>query len=318
MTQKRRLMMALQALYLAAGLTLIYGLETAPRAIAQASSIQAGYEFLERGWVDDAIRQFQQAVQQQPQSVNARLGLAIAYQRAGQDDNAWQAYQQVLNLEPNNRQALAAIGELGGYRSEWQATGIEALTTLLEVAPQDQSARAQRALLLGYQGRFVEAIADYEIVLVANPNLATLRDAAQIYTYSGNYSQALILFERYLATGEPLTEGAVTAYAQALQEAGRSAEAIEILNRQLQAAPDSIQLRSALAVAYQSNQQTEEALQVLAPLSDRPEAVLPRARALSQIARQSGNTALYQEAVGLYRQALAATSNPSAGFITEV
>ncbi|NER83762.1 MAG: tetratricopeptide repeat protein [Leptolyngbya sp. SIO1D8] len=39
---------------------------------------------------------------------------------------------------------------------------------------------------------------------------------------------------------------------------------------------------------------------------------------MSQIARQSGNTALYQEAVGLYRQALAATSNPSAGFITEV
>ncbi|MBE7380070.1 MAG: tetratricopeptide repeat protein [Leptolyngbya sp. SIO1E4] len=317
MTQKRKLIMAFQALCLTAGLTIAHSFE-APPTLAQTSAVQAGYDFLERGWVDDAIRQFQQAVQQQPQSVSAQLGLAIAYQRAGQDANAWQRYQQVLALDPNNRSALAAVGELGGYRAEWQAAGINALTTLLQLEPQDQAARAQRALLLGYQGRFTEAIADYEIVLAANPTAETILGAAQIYTYSGNYPEGLVLFERYLATGEPLSEAAATAYAQTLQAAGRSTEAIELLETRLQADPESIQLRAALAMAYQSNQQTETALSTIAPLRDRPDATLPLARALSQIARQSEDASLYREAVALYQQALAATPNPSRGFITEV
>ncbi|MEO0535164.1 MAG: tetratricopeptide repeat protein [Cyanobacteria bacterium P01_A01_bin.123] len=317
MTKQRKLIMALQALCLTAGLTLTQGLEIRP-VLAQSSAVQAGYSFLERGWVDDAIRQFQQALQQQPQSVEARLGLAIAYQRAGQDANAWQAYQQVLALEANNRQALAAVGELGGYRSEWQAQGIEALTTLLQLNPNDSGARAQRALLLGYQGRFAEAIADYEIVLAENPSPETVLGAAQIYTYSGNTSQGLVLFEQYLASGQPLTDAGATAYAQTLQQADRTPEAIALLNRRLQAAPDSIQLRAALAVAYQRNQQTEAALNVIEPLRDRPEAGLTLARALSQIARQSQDSGLYREAVALYQQALGSMPNPNSGFVTEV
>ena len=317
MTQKRTLITTLHALVLTAGLTVIHSLELKP-TLAQTNPTQAGYSLLERGWVDDAIQQFQRAVQLQPQSVPAQLGLAIAYQRAGQDANAWQGYQQVLLLEPTNRQALAAVGQLGGYRSEWQAQGIEALTTLLDLTPEDMPVRAQRALLLGYQGRFAEAIADYEIVLAASPAAETLQDAAQIYTYSGDYEQAIVLFERYLATDKPLSDAGVTAYAQSLQAAGRNPEALTLLQRRVQTAPESITLRSALAVAYQSNQQTEEALRTLAPLRAQPEATLPLARALSQIARQSGDTILYREAVELYRQALAATSNPSNGFITEV
>ena len=317
MTQKRTFITALHALLLSAGLTVMYGLELKP-TLAQTDPTQAGYSLLERGWVDDAIRQFQQAVQREPTSVTAQLGLAIAYQRAGQDDNAWQAYQQVLVLESTNRQALSAIGQLGSYRAEWQSVGIDALTTLLDLAPEDIPARSQRALLLGYQGRFAEAIADYDIILAANPTAGTLQDAAQIYTYSGNYKQALILFERYLATGESLSNSAVTAYAQALQTAGRNPEALILLQRRVQAEPNSIALRSALAVAYQNNQQPQAALDTLAPLRDQPEAGLSLARALSQIARQSGDTALYREAIALYQQALAATPNPSSGFVIEV
>ncbi len=308
---------ALQALFLTTGLTLLCGLELNP-TFAQTNPTQAGYSFLERGWVDDAIRQFQQAVQQQPQSVAAQLGLAIAYQRAGQDDNAWQGYQQVLVLEPTNRQALTAIGQLGSYRTEWQPLGIDALTTLLELDSEDTSARAQRALLLGYQGRFAEAIADYEIVLAMNPAAATIQDAAQIYTYSGDYQQALVLFERYRATGASFSTPAVIAYAQTLQATGREPEALTLLQRRLQNEPDSMTLRSALAVAYQNNQQPEAALATVAPLRDQSEAVLPLARALSQIARQSGDPVLYREAIALYQQALAATSSPSSGFVMEV
>lgn len=307
----------LSVVCLAAGLTLTQGLTVYP-AMAQASAEQSGYTLLERGWIADAIREFQRAVDQQPQSVSAQLGLAIAYQRAGQDADAWQTYQRVLTLAPTNRQALAAVGELGGYRAAWQPGGIEALTTLLQLEPENIAARAQRALLLGYQGRFGESLADYDQVLAANPSPAVVLEAAQIYTYSGNYAQALPLFEQALAAGISLPAAAVTAYGQTLQEVGRAADAVALLEGQLSASPNSIELQAALAVAYQANNQPQQALQTIAPLRDRPADTLTVARALSRIARAASDTALYQEAVAFYQQALAATPNPSQGLVTEV
>lgn len=317
MSLLRNYLLTFSALPLVVGLLMTTGPGTLP-AIAQSSSAQAGYEYLERGWVDDAIRAFQQAVGQQPQSVSAQLGLAIAYQRAGQDANAWEAYQQVLILEPQNRRALTEVGTLGGYRPEWQPSGIEALTTLLTLEPQNIDARAQRALLLGYQGQFVEAIADYELLLANNPAPQILIEAAQIYTYSGNYPAGLILFEQYLQRGQSLTDAAAIAYGQTLQAAGRAEDSVTLLNRRWSVSPDSSQLRSALATAYHSAGQTEQALAVLEPLRGNPDATLLLARALSQIGRQSGNAALYREAIALYQQALAATPSPSNGFRIEV
>ncbi len=71
-------------------------------AVAQApAAVQRGYELLNKGWVDGAIAAFEQALLRSPQSKEARLGLAIAYQRAGRDADAWAAYNQVLDSDPN-------------------------------------------------------------------------------------------------------------------------------------------------------------------------------------------------------------------------
>jgi cytochrome c-type biogenesis protein CcmH/NrfG len=77
---------------------------------------------------NDAIAAFQQALRSSPNSLEAKLGLAQAYQKAGKDADAWTAYQRVLEQAPNNVPALKAVGLLGGYRAEWQVRGIEALT----------------------------------------------------------------------------------------------------------------------------------------------------------------------------------------------
>lgn len=287
---------------------------------AQSTSASQGYTLLKRGFVNDAIAAFQATLRQNPQSLDAKLGLAIAYQRAGQDAKAWQAYQQVLAQDSKNLTALEALGLLGGYRSEWQAQGIEALTTLLALDPNRTSDRTQRALLYGYQGRFTEALSDYQILL-QKPTTAILLGAAQAYTYSGNYGEGVTLFERYRATGKPLPGDAVIAYAAALRETGKPEQAIPLLEAQLKqlkaAARMAIEVRSALAAAYQANQQSEQALAVLQPLRNQPDATLPLARALSQIGRQPGDTALYAEAVEQYRQVLRQTANPSPGLVTE-
>ncbi|PSB19800.1 hypothetical protein C7B76_06995, partial [filamentous cyanobacterium CCP2] len=212
-------------------------------------------------------------------------------------------------------------GELGGYRSEWQQAGISALTTLLESDASNLEARSQRALLYGYQGQFAEAIADYEVVLAAEPTPDRILGAAEVYTYSGNYPQGLALFEAYLRTNPTIPTNQVSAYGLALQETGRADRAIQVLSSRLATLPrldeTAIQIRTTLATAYQRNNQLDAALTTLEPLRG-ASATLPLARALSAIGRAEDDLNIYAEAVTLYRQILEQTPNPSPGLRTEI
>jgi tetratricopeptide (TPR) repeat protein len=290
--------------------------------MAQRSpQVSQGYALLERGWVNDAITAFQAALARSPNSLDARLGLAIAYQRAGRDADAWAAYQSVLQISPDNPTALAALGELGGYRPEWQTGGITALTRLLAQNPNNTAARSQRALLYGYQGRFTEALADYDRLLGSNPSPQTLLGAAQVYAFSGDFTEALTLFNRYRQRAAIPVE-ALTAYALALQETGNPQAAIAVLEPQLRRADRrddlSLQIRSTLANAYDASGQTAKALELLAPLDSVAAARLPLARAYSAIGRRQLDPSLFEQATALYRQVLASTPAPSYGLRVEV
>lgn len=286
------------------------------------NAVRRGQTLLQQGLANDAIAAFRAALAASPQSLEAKLGLAQAYQKAGKDAEAWTAFQQVLAQDSNNQVALRAVGALGGYRQEWQIGGISALNTLLRLSPNDLQARAQRGLLLGYQGRYQESFADYQIVLRSNPTPEALLGAAQIYTYSGDSQQGLALFKRYLATGKTIPIYTTTAYAQALRETGNVSQSIQVLRTQLNV-PNKpswldAEMRSSLAISYQANGQLSEALAVIAPLRGKKEASLFLARALSTIGRRERNTELYREGVTVYRQVLASTTQPTPSLIREI
>lgn len=324
MARKQQFTLSLCLSWLLVGTPLLTLAET-QIAIAQTQTIPAevreAYTLLGKGWVDDAIAAFGRSIQRYPDSIEAKLGLAISFRRAGRDGDAWQAYQRVLQQDPNNQLALKTVGILAGFKPEWQKQGIEALTTLLRLNSNDSEARAQRALLFGYQGRFSEALADYEIVLQANPTPEVLLGAAQIYTYAGDAQRGLELFERYRSRiNTPITGNAAIAYARALRASGNTTQAIAILEGQLprQVNAFGIQVRSELSQAYLANRQSTQALAILDPLRDRPDARLPLARALNELGRQENRPELVAQAGSLYRQVLNATANPSPVLLREI
>lgn len=295
-----------------------------PAAMAQSAPavLQQAFTLLREGRVKDAIAAFEQAVQRYPQSLEAKLGLAIAYRRQGLISEAWQTYQDVLAQDPNNQLALKAVGLLATYRPEWQVRGIEALTTLLNLNPNDTEARGLRGLLYNYQQRFTEAVADYQIVLQTNPTPDVLLGAAETYTNSGNPQQGLDLFNRYqAATGKPITGYSAIAYARALRETGNAAQAVQVLETALRASNKlddlGIQTRAALSRAYLANQQLNEARGVLAPLQGRSDAILPLARSLNEIRNQTNDPNLSAQVANLYRQALTQTPNPDPKLLRE-
>lgn len=309
-------------LFTSVSLTIFVSLSPA-QAQAVSQAVQRAFTLLKQGRVMDAIAAFQQALRREPQSLQAKLGLAIAYRRQGLITEAWLAYQDVLAQDPTNTLALKTIGLLGSYRTEWQVQGIEALTTLLNINPDDAEARGLRALLYGYQGQFTEALADYEIVLQANPTPDVVLGAAETYTNSGNPQRGLELFNRYQqTTGKSITGYAAIAYARALRETGNPAQAVDILETALKSASKlddlGIQTRAALSQAYLANGQYSEALSVLDPLDGRTDAILPLARSLNEIRNQTNDPTLTQRVALLYRQALERTPNPDPKLLREV
>lgn len=299
-----------------------FGNLASAQAQKASGAVGQGYALLKKGWVNDAIAAFQQALKAQPQSLQAKLGLAIAYNRAGRIPDSWNSYQQVLAQDPNNQGALKIIGIMATYRPEWNVKGIQALTTLLNLNPNDTDARSYRALLYAYQQRFTESIADYKIVLANNPSAEAVIGAAQAYTYSSNFPQALELFNRYRSTGKPIIGYAAVAYGRTLRETGNAPGAVQVLEAQLQRSKTldglAIETRKELAVAYLGNQQLSLALAVLDPLQGRADAVLPLARSLNEIRKRTNNPTLTQQVINLYRQALTNNPNPSPALQREV
>jgi cellulose synthase operon protein C len=304
--QPQRLVLAGLSL-LAAPLLSVSLLSAAP-AYAQSPAVRQGYSLLSQDRVNEAISAFQAILRQNPRDVDAQLGLGIAYRRAGRDAEAFATYQRVLELEPNNRLALSSLGLLGEFRAEWQTAGIQALTRLLELEPNNLDARAQRAKLYYYQGLFSQSLADYALVLPQTQNLEVLGPAAEAYTYSGDYVTGLSLFNRYRAAGGTIRGDQAIAYAQALRQSGSVAQAIQVLEAELNRTPSATtqqaRLRGALGTAYAANAQYSQALEVIQPLRGRSDARLTLARALNAIGEFGRQPAYSQEAAQLYQAVL--------------
>ncbi len=287
----------------------------------QSTAVRQGYSLLSAGRVDDAIATFQRQLRQDPNDLEALLGLGIAYRRAGRDEDALATYQRVLTLAPDNRLALSTIGLLGEFRSEWQPIGIEALTRLLEQAPDLIEARAQRAKLFFYQGLYSQSLADYAIVLPQTSDPEILGPAAEAHTFSGDYPTGLALFDRYRAGGGQISGDRTIAYAQALRERGQIDQAIQLLTQELHRTPNltsqNIRLRGSLASTYAANRQFQPALELVQPLQGRMDSRLTLARALHAIGDYGQQPSYRQEAANLYLNVLNTSPNLTPGILRE-
>jgi len=281
------------------------------------AAVQTGNALIDQGLINQAIPVLEAAVKQYPQSVEARLGLANAYFRAGTYTNneaAFRTFNEVLRLDPTNKAALYAIGLMGEYKFDWRFRGIAALTTLIELEPNNMKARSQRALLNGYLGNLPDAIADYDIVIPTNPPPKVVLAAAQSYTYAGDYAQALDLFTQYKRTGGAIEQYAAIAYGIVLRETGDPVQSVQILEQALANTQRldgiAIRARAALSVSYAQLEQMDQAMTALAPLEGRFDSRMIVARSLHQINGEVDSLELEKQVVDIYYKVLEAPLPP--------
>ncbi len=186
-------------------------------------------------------------------------------------------FEQVLAVEPDNVHGLAGVAstlvfeflngyyEIGGEERLRRANSL--IDRALAVEPRHLMALKARSALLRAQGRFDDAIATAEAVIVENPGEPWAYKEIGLSTlYRGRPQEALDWFAKADRLG-PRDPGRWTwldGRGHALILLGREEEAIRSLTAALQANPRSLDSRAFLAAAYALIGRPGEAREALA------------------------------------------------------
>lgn len=184
---------------------------------------QAAEAYLRLGYMDKALTELEQALQESPTSVPTRLNYALALQKLGKTQQAATEYQRVLQVDPRNLTALvrwhlSMITAIGSPR----ATSLEVLSRI-------------RWQLRGEGQKHADAvIREYQQAADNYPNNAdVLFSLGQIYHQSGLFDKALDSY--LLAMRDSSVEiMARASSAQTLLLQGKPEAAIQQLEQALQ------------------------------------------------------------------------------------
>jgi tetratricopeptide (TPR) repeat protein len=183
----------------------------------------AAESYLRLGYMDRALTELEQALQESPTSVTTRLNYALALQKLGRSQQAVAEYQRVLQVDPRNITALvrwhiAMVTGVGTAR----ATTLEVLTRI-------------RWQLRGEGQRNYETVMrEYTQAGETYPNNFDVRFAlGQIHQQAGYFDQALDAYQ-YAIRDSSYEVMARVSSAHCLLAQGKPEAAIQQLDQALQ------------------------------------------------------------------------------------
>jgi tetratricopeptide (TPR) repeat protein len=196
------------------------------------SHYNRGVEFYDQGRLEDAIREYRMAIEDDPENYRAHYNLAVVYHDLGKKDDAAAEYLEVLQLDPDNARArvsLASIRADEGKEAEalkllqeaaevdrhssfpkeslgaWYerkgdlGRALAAYRDAAEIEPKSAAAHAGIGRVLARNGAFPDAAAAYDQAVAANgEDIATLIAASEAHEKVGDLKKALLLLERAL------------------------------------------------------------------------------------------------------------------------
>lgn len=182
-------------------------IEKQPKSTAVPAMLQQAWLALHQGQTRSAVTAYQQVLAEDPEQIDAWLGLAAAWRVLGQTGPATQAYREVLAREPENEAARVGLARLQHALAPAQAEAD--LKAALVSRPQSDALHASLGRLYAQQGRWQEAEAAF---------FQALSLAPQVPAHAYNLAVSLDHLGQ--------TEAALQQYQQALQAvAGREAQA---------------------------------------------------------------------------------------------
>jgi tetratricopeptide (TPR) repeat protein/beta-lactamase regulating signal transducer with metallopeptidase domain len=148
-----------------------------------AEYISQGFSSLKQGKVEDAITQFNRAIDLDPEKAVAYAARGSAYFRLEKLDNAISDYNKAIAINPELEVAYQGRGSVYFLQGQLD-NAISDYTRVIKLNPGLVNAYIDRGNIFQEQGKFDEAISDYSKVLEIHP-----KDALIYYLRGNAYFQ---------------------------------------------------------------------------------------------------------------------------------
>jgi Flp pilus assembly protein TadD len=149
------------------------------------------------GRYDSALALYNKLYEKNSRDQNVIMGRAIALQHLGMDDEAVMAYEQILDLNPDNTQAQVNMLGLMGQR--YPAVALQRLRELSDKEPDNLAIVGQIAVLHANLGQYDDAFKYLGMAASLEPNNANhLFNMAVVADRAGKKSEAITYYEQAL------------------------------------------------------------------------------------------------------------------------
>ena len=164
-----------------------------PPLLSRAVSLQ------KRGQTDEALFYFVKVLNIEPQNAQALLGVGAIHRNKGNHDLAELAYGMVLEQQPKNAEALEGMG-LSRLSEHSDREAEKYLTAAVKADPQRWQAHNALGLLASQSGQSAQAISHYEQALRMQPRNAECLDNLGYAKYEArDWTGALRAYDAALA-----------------------------------------------------------------------------------------------------------------------
>ncbi|MCC7304803.1 MAG: tetratricopeptide repeat protein [Alphaproteobacteria bacterium] len=166
---------------------------------SRPAQLVAAQRAVQLGRYDSALRIYDELYKKDKNDPNVLLGRAVALQKLGQTDAAIGAYQQLLDIRPDN--VDAKVNMLGLMSKRYPAVALRRLMDIREERPNDASVIAQIAVIHGEMGQYDEALEYLGMAASVEPNNAAhYYNMAVIADHAGKKPDAIRYYEQALET----------------------------------------------------------------------------------------------------------------------
>ena len=149
------------------------------------------------GRYDSALDIYDTMYKKNSRDPNIVMGRAVALQHLGRVDEAVSAYEELLDLRPDNVQAQ--INMLGLIGQRYPAVALQRLGSLRDKNPNDVSIVGQMAVLEASLGQYDEAVKSLGVAASLEPNNAShIYNMAVVSDLAGKKQDAIRLYEQAL------------------------------------------------------------------------------------------------------------------------
>ncbi|MGE5735703.1 MAG: protein kinase domain-containing protein [Acidobacteriota bacterium] len=180
-------------------------LQNCQQAVSFASELATGHICLgmvynRTGQYENAVKEFQVALQRDPLNDDGYRGLAHAYQLLGNMGEAEQTFQKAIQLRPQYWGGYNWLGSFY-YNAARYDDAARMFTQMIALAPDSFRGYSNLGAVYLLQGHYGDAITQFERSVAIYPTGGGYSNLATAYFFQGNYTDAARTYKRAVQVG---------------------------------------------------------------------------------------------------------------------